>query len=98
MKKILLSLLLIIFVTSLFAGIQEKLEKFGEENGKEYLKPFVTAYGTNFNSGLYNTAKVLKPFKFGIFINMMLAFVPDEDNTFLPTRPDLSMEYNNQPY
>ncbi len=98
MKKILLSLLLIIFVTSLFAGIQEKLEKFGEENGKEYLKPFVTAYGTNFNSGLYNTAKVLKPFKFGIFINIMLAFVPDEDNTFLPTRPDLSMEYNNQPY
>lgn len=89
MKKILLSLLLIIFITSLFAGIQEKLEKFGVDNGKGYIKPFVNAYGTNFNSGLYNTAKVLKPFRFGLNINMMLAFVPVEDKTFMPTRPDL---------
>jgi len=98
MKKILLSLLLIIFVTSLFAGIQEKLEQFGIDNGKGYIKPFVNAYGTNFNSGLYNTAKVLKPFRFGLNINMMLAFVPTEDKTFMPTRPDLSMEYNSQTY
>ncbi len=98
MKKILVSLLLIIFVTSLFAGIQEKLEQFGVDNGKGYIKPFVNAYGTNFNSGLYNTAKVLKPFRFGLNINMMLAFVPAEDKTFMPTRPDLSMEYNNQTY
>ena len=88
MKKILLSLLLVIFVTSLFAGIQEKLEKFGVDNGKAYIKPFVNAYGTNFNSGLYNTAKVLKPFRFGLNINMMLAFVPTEDKMFMPTRPD----------
>ena len=98
MKKILLSLLLIIFVTSLFAGIQEKLEQFGIDNGKGYIKPFVNAYGTNFNSGLYNTAKVLKPFRFGLNINMMLAFVPTEDKMFMPTRPDLSMEYNSETY
>ncbi|MCD4797340.1 MAG: hypothetical protein K8R49_09275 [Candidatus Cloacimonetes bacterium] len=98
MKKFFVSLLLVIFVTSLFAGVQEKLEKFGEDNGKEYIKPFVTSYGTNFNSGLFNTAKVLKPFRFGVMVNMMLAFVPDEDKTFMPTRPDLSMEYNTQTY
>jgi hypothetical protein len=98
MKKILLSLLLIIFVTSLFAGIQEKLEQFGVDNGKGYIKPFVNAYGTNFNSGLYNTAEVLKPFRFGLNINMMLAFVPAEDKTFMPTRPDISMEYDNETY
>ncbi len=92
MKKILVSLLLIIFVTSLFAGIQEKLEKFGVDNGKGYIKPFVNAYGTNFNSGLYNTANVLKPFRFGLNINMMLAFVPAEDKTFMPTRPDIYMD------
>ena len=92
MKKIFLSLLLIIVVTSLFAGIQEKLEQFGVDNGKGYIKPFVNAYGTNFNSGLYNTAKVLKPFRFGININMMLAFVPTEDKTFMPTRPDLYID------
>jgi hypothetical protein len=98
MKKILLSLLLIIFVTSLFAGIQEKLEQFGVDNGKGYIKPFVNAYGTNFNSGLYNTAKVLKPFRFGLNINMMLAFVPAEDKTFMPTRPDLSIEYEGETF
>ena len=89
MKKILLSLLLIIFVTSLFAGIQEKLEQFGEKNGKMYVKPLVTAFGTTMNTGLFNTAKVLKPFTFGLNVNMMAAFVPKEDKTFLPTRPDI---------
>ncbi len=89
MKKIFLSLLLIIFVTSLFAGVQEKLEQFGKDNGLLYVKPLVTAFGTTMNTGLFNTAKVLKPFTFGLNVNTMLAFVPDEDKTFLPTRPDI---------
>ena len=89
MKKAFLSLLLIVMVTALFAGVQEKLEQFGKDNGMVYVKPLVTAFGTTMNTGLFNTAKVLKPFMFGLNVNMMLAFVPDEDKTFLPTRPDI---------
>jgi len=89
MKKVFLSLLLIVMVTSLFAGVQEKLEQFGKDNGIVYVKPLVTAFGTTMNTGLFNTAKVLKPFAFGLNVNTMLAFVPKEDKTFLPTRPDL---------
>ncbi len=89
MKKVFFSLLLIIMVTSLFAGVQEKLEQFGKDNGMVYVKPLVTAFGTTMNTGLFNTAKVLKPFAFGLNVNMMLAFVPDEDKTFTAVRPDL---------
>lgn len=89
MKKTLLGFLLIVLVSGLFAGVQEKLEKFGEDNGIVYVKPLVTAFGTTMNTGLFNTAKVLKPFTFGLNVNMMAAFVPKEDKTFLPTRPEL---------
>ncbi len=89
MKKVFFSLLLIIMVTSLFAGVQEKLEQFGKDNGMVYVKPLVTAFGTTMNTGLFNTAKVLKPFAFGLNVNTMLAFVPDEDKIFTAIRPDL---------
>ncbi len=89
MKKAFLSLLLIVIVTAVFAGVQEKLEQFGKDNGIVYVKPLVTAFGTTMNTGLFNTAKVLKPFAFGLNVNTMLAFVPDEDKTFTAIRPDL---------
>jgi len=89
MKKVFLSLLLIVMVTALFAGVQEKLEQFGKDNGMVYVKPLVTAFGTTMNTGLFNTANVLKPFTFGLNVNMMAAFIPKEDKTFLPTRPDI---------
>ncbi len=91
-KSLIIFSLTILLASSLFSDIQESLEKFGKENGQAYIKPFVTAYGTNINTGLYNTAKVLKPFRFGLFINTMLAFVPDKDNTFMPSRPDMYMD------
>ena len=93
MKKVFLSLLLIVMVTALFAGVQEKLEQFGKDNGMVYVKPLVTAFGTTMNTGLFNTAKVLKPFAFGLNVNMMLAFVPDEDKIFTAIRPDLYIEH-----
>lgn len=93
MKKAFLSLLLIVMVTALFAGVQEKLEQFGKDNGIVYVKPLVTAFGTTMNTGLFNTAKVLKPFMFGLNVNMMLAFVPDEDKLFTAVRPDLCIEH-----
>jgi len=93
MKKAFLSLLLIVMVTVLFAGVQEKLEQFGEDNGLVYVKPLVTAFGTTMNTGLFNTAKVLKPFTFGLNVNTMLAFVPKEDEIFTAVRPDLYIEH-----
>ncbi|MDA3814192.1 MAG: hypothetical protein PF570_08070 [Candidatus Cloacimonetes bacterium] len=89
MKKVFFSLLLIIMITALFAGVQEKLEQFGKDNGMVYVKPLVTAFGTTMNTGLFNTAKVLKPFAFGLNVNMMAAFVPKEDKIFTAVRPDL---------
>jgi len=95
MKKFLISLIFLAMFSAIFGGIQEDLEKFGVENGKGYIKPFVNAFGTNLNSGLYNTAKVLKPFTFGLNVNMMAAFVPEEDKTFRPSRPDIMVRDAN---
>ncbi len=92
MKKAFLSLLLIVMISALFAGVQEKLEQFGKDNGIVYVKPLVTAFGTTMNTGLFNTAKVLKPFAFGLNVNMMLAFIPDEDKIFTAIRPDLFID------
>jgi len=86
-------ILLILFISCsylIFANnFTEKIEQFAEENGKGYLQPFVNAYGANLNSGLFHTAKVLKPFKFGISINSMLAFISKKDKIFVAVRPDL---------
>ncbi len=92
MKKVFLSLILIVMVTVLFADVQEKLEQFGKDNGIVYVKPLVTAFGTTMNTGLFNTAKVLKPFTFGLNVNVMAAFVPKEDKTFMAIRPDFYIE------
>ncbi len=95
-KTVLILVLFIIGVFLLEAGetIQEKLEKFGEENGKLYIQPLVTAFGSNLNSGLFNTAKVLKPYRFGIMFNAQLAFFPKEAEIFAAVRPDLYVNVN----
>lgn len=88
MKIILLVVCLLLVVGGLFAGdLDEKLQQLAEENAKGYLKPFVTSFGTNLNSGLYNTADVLKPsilrpVRFGFNINTMIALVPSSDKSF----------------
>ena len=92
MRKILIILFLVSIVI-LNADVQDKLVQFGADNGKLYLKPLVTAFGTTMNSGLYHTARVLKPFTFGVSINTMVAFVPSEEKLFLPTRPDLYISH-----
>ncbi len=92
--KILWILVTIFLVGSLFASdFDENLQQLVEENGKEYVKPFVTAFGSNLNSGLYNTAAVLKPsilrpIRFGFNFHTMLAMVPSSDKTFNALNPD----------
>ncbi|MCF7858508.1 MAG: hypothetical protein K9N07_04175 [Candidatus Cloacimonetes bacterium] len=92
MKKLFIVLFLLILFSVVFAGVQDKLQKFGKENGIVYVKPLVTAFGTTMNTSLYHTASVLKPFMFGFNISTMLAFVPDEDKTFMAFRPNLFIE------
>jgi len=99
MKRSILLLCFFVIISIIWAeSLDKKMEKFGEENGKMYLQPFVTAFGANLNSGFYNTAKVIKPFRFGIFFNTMLAFVPSSDKTFQAIRPDLSVDIEEQQY
>lgn len=98
MKKIILiSVISVLFTTAIWGvSLTQKLEEFGKENGKSYIKPWVTSFGTSLNTGLYQSAKVLPPFLFGVTLNSMLAFVPDEDKTFTAYSPTL--EYNGTTY
>jgi len=97
--KIFVGLILIIvtFTNMVYAeSLTEKLEEFGTENGEAYIKPWVTSFGTSLNTGLYQSAKVMKPFLFGVTLNTMLAFVPDEDKTFIAKSP--SFEFDGETY
>lgn len=73
-------------------NLKEKFTQFAEENGKGYIKPLVTGIGTGLNTGFYNTAKVLGPFKFGVSLNGMMIFIPDEDKTFQAVSPSVTYE------
>ena len=89
MKKIVSIFLIILFgIISIAQGdIINDLKNFGEANGKEYMKPFVNAFGSDLNSGWFSTAKT-SPLSFGLTFNAMLAVVPDDDKTFLAQNPD----------
>ncbi|MDP8314044.1 MAG: hypothetical protein RAP70_03105, partial [Candidatus Celaenobacter antarcticus] len=89
MKKIVSIFLIILFgIISIAQGdIINDLKNFGEVNGKEYMKPFVNAFGSDLNSGWFSTAKT-SPLSFGLTFNAMLAVVPDDDKTFLAQNPD----------
>lgn len=63
---------------------EEELQKLAKENGKGYIGPFSTAFGTGMNSGLYHTAKThgWMPPGFDITMRMAVVTVPDEYKTF----------------
>ncbi len=90
MKKIAIILVVSFTFLNIFADIQDDIEQFEGENAKQFVQPLVNAFGTTMNTGFYNTAKVLKPFTFGLNVNAMMAFVPSEDKTFIATRPDIT--------
>ena len=88
MKIILILVSLLLAFNGLLASeFDENLQQLLEENGKGYVKPLVTAFGSNLNAGLYNTADVLKPsilrpVRFGFSFHTMLAMIPSSDKTF----------------
>jgi len=83
LKKLSLSTLGLCLMVSLFAAtLVENIEQLSEQNAKGYLQPFVDTIGTGLNSGLYNSAKVLKPFTPNVRIGFTMVSIPDEDKTF----------------
>ena len=93
MKKglVIKAFMIIVFISSsvLFGDtLEERLNKFAEDNGKNYMKPFITAFGTNLNTGWFQTAKIPKPFRLGFTLNSMVTFIPDDAKTFMATNPD----------
>ena len=94
MKKIVSIFLIILFgiISIAQSDIIDDLKQFGAENGKQYMKPFVNAFGSDLNSGWFSTAKT-SPMSFGLTFNAMLAVVPDDDKTFLIHNPNDSL-YN----
>ncbi|MCK4716911.1 MAG: hypothetical protein KAT54_08895 [Candidatus Marinimicrobia bacterium] len=85
-KKICVFLMLIVLVafnTYSQDFSMEQVKKLVETNGKNYLQPLVTGYGTAMNAGLFNTAKTHKMFGFDIGLKMGLGIVPTgEQSTY----------------
>jgi hypothetical protein len=72
-------------------SIEDKLQSMGESYAKGYITPFVTAMGIHLNTGLYGTAKTLKPLRFGLTLNSGFVFVPSDGKTFTANSPDLGV-------
>jgi len=97
MKRTFWFAIILIYVFSNLSAsgkLEDKLVQFAEDNSKKYIKPLVTAFGTNLNSGFYQTAKVLAPFRFGVSMSGMLAFVPQDEKTFMALSPSVTYEGN----
>ncbi|HOQ80852.1 MAG TPA: hypothetical protein PKZ69_04170 [Candidatus Cloacimonadota bacterium] len=96
MKKHLITLTLLLFVASMLMAetVEEKLQKFGQDSAEGFIQPFVNAFGNNLNSGFFNTAKVLKPFRFQLNVNMTASLVPDADKTFMVNNPFINDAFN----
>lgn len=72
-------------------SIADRLTKFGKESGKAYILPAVTAFGTDLNAGLFNSAKVLKPFRFNLGFTIVGSQIASGDKKFTATNPDASL-------
>ncbi len=89
MKKILLVLMAVSLIAcTASADFIEDLQKLASENAENYVSPFVTAFGTDMNAGLYHTAKVHKMFGFDVGIRVMGATIPDDAKTYMFSIPE----------
>lgn len=57
----------------------DQVRKLVETNGKMYLQPLVTGYGSAMNTGLYHTAKTHKMLGFDVGIKIGIAIVPSDN-------------------
>lgn len=94
MKKILaIAIVFLLSAAYSFAdeSLEDKLANLAKEGGKDYLRPLVTAFGTDINTGWLFSAKASKPLRFGITLSGIASFVPDDDKTFIIENPDTSI-------
>ncbi len=88
-KQIILAGFVLLCFSLIFAEtIEEKLQKFGTDGAKGYIQPLVNTMGANLNTGFYNSAKVLKPFRPQLTFNIMLTPIPSKGKKFILNRPD----------
>ena len=80
-----------------FADFEEDLQQLMGENAENYISPFVTAFGTNMNNGLYHTALTHKMLGFDVGIRLMGAIVPDDAMTYTFQLPE-TIEYTDEDY
>jgi hypothetical protein len=68
------------------AQVDELIQRYAGENGKGYIKPLITGFGADLNSGLYRTANVPKMgLHINIAINGMIAIFSDDQKKFTAT-------------
>jgi len=83
-RKIMLSLIIVTFITVLFADtLEENLQKFDGNNAKGYLQPLANTLGTGLNSGFYNSAEVLTPFMPNLKVGFVYIGIPSSDKKFV---------------
>lgn len=70
--------------------LEERLTRFGEVNGRAYVKPFVNAFGANLNSGLYHSADVSTGIDVYVGAKSMFALVPSNAMEFDADMTDLN--------
>ncbi|HZY10611.1 MAG TPA: DUF6588 family protein, partial [Bacteroidota bacterium] len=63
-------------------GLEERLQKFGEDFAKGYTKPFIDAFGASLNSGWYHTANVDDGLSLYLGVKVMLMPIPDDGKKF----------------
>ena len=87
-KRIIVVLVVIgIFSMLVAESLEEKLRMFNEPNAIGFLQPLANSMGAGMNSGLFNTAKVLKPFTPSLKISTAMVIVPSSDKTFIYESP-----------
>ena len=82
-KKFIVVLVVLCMSSLLLADpISEQLKVLSEPNALGYLQPLANSLGAGMNSGLFNTAKVLKPLTFNVKVSNAMVIVPTSEKTY----------------
>jgi len=83
---VLVAIFLLGFSSDSRAQVEDLVERDAGENADGFLRPLITAFGSNLNSGLYRSAHVPKMgVHVNVAINGMVAMIPSSQRTFQAT-------------
>ena len=66
---VLVAIFLLGFSSNSQAQVEDLVERYAGENADGFLRPLITAFGSNLNSGLYRSAHVPK---MGVHVNIAI--------------------------